>query len=135
MYKNILVPISFEEDRDAGQSLKLAETLAGKNAKTTILHVMEAIPSHAASFLPQDILDQSRIDAAKRLNEFASDVPNAIVKLVSGHAGRSIVDYADETGVDCIIIASHKPGFENFFLGSTADRVVRHAKCAVHVIR
>jgi nucleotide-binding universal stress UspA family protein len=45
------------------------------------------------------------------------------------------VKYASENGYDCIVIASHVPGFENIFLGSTADRVVRHAKCAVHVIR
>ena len=135
MYKNILVPVAFDEDRDPQQSLKLVEVLRAEDAKLTILHVMEFIPAHVTSLLPEDILEQSRKDAATRLNEIAKNVPNAIVKMTSGHAGRSIVDYADETGVDCIIIASHKPGFENYFLGSTADRVVRHAKCAVHVIR
>jgi len=52
-----------------------------------------------------------------------------------GHAGRTIVDYATETGIDCIVIGSHKPGLNDYFLGSTSARVVRHAPCAVHVLR
>ncbi|WP_371932559.1 universal stress protein [Pararhizobium sp. IMCC21322] len=46
-----------------------------------------------------------------------------------------MVEYAESNGVDCIIIASHRPGLQDYFLGSTAARVVRHAHCAVHVIR
>ena len=36
---------------------------------------------------------------------------------------------------DLIIIASHKPGFQDYFLGSTAAKVVRHAPCSVLVVR
>ncbi|MEP1610461.1 MAG: universal stress protein [Roseobacter sp.] len=36
---------------------------------------------------------------------------------------------------DCIIISSHKPGFEDYFIGSIAARVVRQAKCGVHILR
>ena len=38
-------------------------------------------------------------------------------------------------GVDLIIVASHRPGLQDYFLGSTAAKVVRHAKCSVLVIR
>ncbi|WP_170501927.1 universal stress protein, partial [Ruegeria atlantica] len=38
-------------------------------------------------------------------------------------------------GIDCIVLASHKPGMKDFFLGSTAALVVRHARCSVHVLR
>jgi universal stress protein F len=33
------------------------------------------------------------------------------------------------------VIASHRPGIQDYFLGSTASRVVRHANCTVHVMR
>ena len=55
--------------------------------------------------------------------------------VVHGHAGGSIVDYATKHGCDCIVIASHRPGVEDYLLGSTAARVVRHAACSVHVMR
>ena len=41
----------------------------------------------------------------------------------------------NESGADLLIIASHRPGLQDYFLGSTAAHVVRHAACSVHVIR
>jgi len=60
---------------------------------------------------------------------------DAEVVVLVGHAGRSITDYAEETGADCIIVGSHRSELRDFFLGSTAACVVRHAPCAVHVLR
>jgi len=37
--------------------------------------------------------------------------------------------------VDLIIVGSHKPGLQDYLLGSTAARVVRHAMCSVLVGR
>ncbi|WP_245848062.1 hypothetical protein [Octadecabacter ascidiaceicola] len=34
-----------------------------------------------------------------------------------------------------MVIASYEPGMKEFFLGSTSALVVRHAYCAVHVLR
>ena len=55
--------------------------------------------------------------------------------VITGHASRAIMDYAHDNDCDCIVIASHKPGLEDYFLGSTAARVVRHSRCNVHVLR
>ena len=55
--------------------------------------------------------------------------------VVTGHAARTILDFAERIEADCIVIASHDPGIQDYFLGSTAARVVRHAHCAVHVVR
>ncbi|WP_136658220.1 universal stress protein [Nitratireductor sp. XY-223] len=135
MYKNILVPVLIGEDHDTQPSFLAARTLADEGANFTVLHVMEAIPSFVATQLPKDALDRSRDHAEKALIKSAAALPGASTHLAVGHAGRFIVDYAEEHGVDCIIIASHRPGIEDYFLGSTAARVVRHAQCAVHVIR
>ena len=135
MYKNILVPIVFDERHDTQASYLAARALADDDAKFTVLHVMESIPAYAETQIPAEILAQSRREVELDLQQSARALPGAKAELVSGHPGRLIVDYADENEIDCIIVASHRPGFENFFLGSTADRVVRHANCAVHVIR
>jgi nucleotide-binding universal stress UspA family protein len=52
-----------------------------------------------------------------------------------GHTYKVILDVADEKEVDLIVIASHRPGFQDYYLGSTAAKVVRHANCSVHVVR
>jgi len=53
----------------------------------------------------------------------------------SGHASNTILAVAKERGADLIIIASHRPGLQDYFLGSTASKVVRHANCSVLVVR
>lgn len=135
MYHNILVPISFDEDRDISGSLKLAGILATKNAKITLLHVVEHIPGYAISYMPPDYLEGTRKAIQEELDTLAAKLPGAEGVLVEGHSGRSILDWADEHGPDLIIIASHRPGMQDLLLGSTAAQVVRHAACAVHVVR
>ena len=75
--------------------------------------------------------EKARVDMAEKLAEF----PGTNAVLVEGHSARSIIDYSETNGVDCIVIGSHKPDLSDYFLGSTAARVVRHASCAVHVHR
>ena len=135
MYKNILVPVLLDKDHDTAMSYEVAQAIAEDGAKFHVIHVMETIPTYATVQIPQDVLEHTRKEAMLELKESASALPGAETHLVSGHAGRAILSYAENNGCDCIIIASHRPGMEDFFLGSTAARVVRHAKCAVHVIR
>ena len=65
----------------------------------------------------------------------AAGVPGAGAVLVDGHSGRTILDYAEAKSSDLIVIASHRPGMADMLIGSTAAQVVRHATCAVHVLR
>ncbi|MEP4424264.1 MAG: universal stress protein, partial [Nitratireductor sp.] len=50
-------------------------------------------------------------------------------------AASGILAVAKEKQADVIVIASHKPGLQDYLIGSTAARVVRHAACSVHVMR
>ncbi len=135
MYKHILVPVSFDQDRDAKGAVETAKLLAADDTKITLIHVVEQIPGYAAAHLPKDFMDKQHEDMANALREMEADVPNSEVALVSGHAGRTLVDWSRDHGVDCIVIASHRPGMQDLLLGSTAAKVVRHAQCAVHVLR
>ena len=135
MYHNILVPISFDADRDTSAPLKLAELLATADARVTLLHVVEHIPSYAISYMPQDYMASARKAIQSELDEMAARLPKATGIVVEGHSGRSILDWAEENEPDLIIIASHRPGMQDLLLGSTASQVVRHAACAVHVVR
>lgn len=135
MYKHILVPVVFDETHDTQASFLAARALADEGASFTVIHVMEAIPSYAATQIPAELLARSRDELERNLKQAAKGLPDAKTLLVSGHAGRTIVDFANDNEVDCIVIASHRPAIQDYFLGSTADRVVRHAKCSVHVIR
>ena len=134
MYRNILVPIALDHERDVAAALEVARTLAAEDGMITALTVVEAVPSYILAEFPEGHVERNRDAAAEALKD---EVGGADVKTVAvtGHSARSILDYAEAHEIDCIVIASHRPGLQDFFLGSTAARVVRHATCSVHVVR
>lgn len=135
MYKNILVPVFLDEENDTQAAYSVARTLADEGAKFTVMHVLEIIPGFIKPDIPNGFLEKARQESEELLVQSAKALPGAVTELVRGHAGLAILDYASKNNIDCIVIASHKPRIEDFFLGSTASRVVRHAECSVHVIR
>lgn len=133
MYKNILVPIALDHERDAQGALAAARALADPGARITALTVVEAVPSYILAELPEGQLDRNKTAAKAALSEIVGDGVDVVS--VTGHSAHTILDYAEGNDVDCIVIASHRPGMQDYLLGSTAARVVRHAQCSVHVIR
>lgn len=135
MYANILVPIALDnEDNRISDVIEVAKSLAAQDAKITLLHVLEMMPSYAISYIPDDIMTATRKGIDKEMSRLAQET-GATSVVIEGHSGRSILDYAADKGNDLIVIASHRPGMQSLLLGSTATHVVRHAKCAVHVLR
>jgi universal stress protein F len=134
MYNKILVPVSLDEDRNSQAAFKAARHLAGKDGVVCALHVIEMVPDFAESYVSPEIT--AKAEAGSKA-AFAALVPSDIPEkaVLRGTPGATILQHAADIGADCIVIASHKPGFSDYFLGSTAARVVRHAKCAVHVLR
>ena len=135
MYSNILVPVAFDHDRDTSEAMSIAHALAAEGATITALHVMEDIPVYVAQYLPEGRLETNRLELEAKLTTDLGGLKGVKPVVISGHPGHSIIEYAADHGVDCIVVASHKPGLQDYFLGSTAARVVRHASCAVHVSR
>ena len=135
MYDKILVPIAFDEDHDGHRAVAVARALANPGARITLLHVMDEVPGYAISYLPQDFRDESRAAVTEAMSVYAEGMEDGHVAVVEGHPGRKITEWAEDHGTDCIVISSHRPGLQDYFLGSTASRVVRHTTCAVHVLR
>jgi nucleotide-binding universal stress UspA family protein len=136
MFKTILVPIDMAHVAEGKANIDIAAEHGASGAKIILLNVVEEIPGWAAAEIPASLLDQSRAKAAADLKAIAtaSGMPMD-VEIRSGHPYKTILEVAKEKGADLIIIASHRPGLQDYFLGSTAAKVVRHAKCSVLVIR
>ncbi len=134
MYKCILVPMAL--DHDVSQhTLEVARALSADGGDITALHVYEMPQGSASAFLDKEAVADSFQQARQLLQEKIEGLDGINPVIVKGHSARTIIDYANENAVDCIVIGSHKPGLSDYFLGSTASRVVRHAACAVHVNR
>ena len=135
MYKNILVAVALDHTHDVAGAFAAARSLADEGASVTALNVLEEMPSYVVPYLPPEHFRSRHEEAEAMLKAQLGGVAGVKPVVVSGHPGTTIVEYATEHDVDCIVIASHRPGLQDYFLGSTAGRVVRHAPCAVHVVR
>ena len=136
MYKTLLVPVEPSQIEKHQASLDMAKALSEPNARIIALTVIEPVPGYFATAegMPDLHLEAGQ-KTLKNLQEFIGDKVHIETKLLNGHAATEILGFAEGEGVDCIVMASHQPGFADYFLGSTAARVVRHAHCSVHVMR
>lgn len=136
MYSSILVPIALDHSGRSAPAIKTARALLEPGGTLTLLHVIETIPSYASTHIPESVFEQNRkeADTALALMAKESGAPTK-TEIVWGHAASTILAYAHDHAIDCIVIASHRPGIQDYFMGSTASRVVRHAPCCVHVLR
>ena len=119
------------------QALELADRFRARilvmHAVPTLDHVVEyGLIGKDAAELTTGMLDA----AEKKLQEFvdATDGPKGNLELIAcfGDAPAAICEQAEEKGVDLIVLSTRGlTGLKHMVLGSTAERVVRVAPCAV----
>ena len=135
MYRNILVPVAPDHGGHTDRAISIAKAIRDEGGTITLLTVSEQIPAYVSQYLPAGQIEKNRAEAKARLEEDAKGAEGMKVEVGTGNAGVVIAEYADENDIDLIVIASHRPGLQDYLLGSTAARVVRHAGCSVHVVR
>jgi nucleotide-binding universal stress UspA family protein len=140
--KSILVPIDFSAP--SKMALKYAVPFAEQfEAKLTLLHVLEplAMPDFAKAY-PLMMENDKALAGCKAqlellMKQQAID-PKIVAKTLvrQGRSFYEITDAARTLKVDLIIISTHGyTGFKHALLGSTTERVARHAPCPVLVVR
>jgi len=136
MYESILVPIEMGQIERSQMMLGAARQLLAKGGKITCLSVLPEIPGYVAASLPEGLGEKLAKDANAALSGAIQEAGiDAAIDIRIGHPAHTILDVAKEIGAGLIVVGSHKPGLEDYLLGSTASRVVRHATCHVLVQR
>ena len=143
--KNILVPIDFSDH--SRKALQYALPFAEKyGAKIILLHVVEprVYPENYFDVIIPAEMEQVNMELAatarKQLGEWRRQeidpkiAADSIVRIGKPYA--EIINTAKELDIDLIVIATHGyTGLKHVVLGSTAERVVRHAVCPVLTVR
>lgn len=139
--RTILVPVDFSAAslKAVNYAADLAETLG---AKLVLEHVIEPIPvvPDFAAYPTMGFQDGALSGARAKLKQLAqrhTRNPGLIEKtnVRQGIAFQEITRAASTLKADLIVIATHGyTGFKHVLLGSTAERVVRHAPCPVVVV-
>jgi len=136
----IMVPTDFSEA--SKQSLPYAEAFAKKfGAALTLVYVapaqVAAELSRVGIVLEEKLAQEKARESLEqfRAKELSRSLP-VETQLRTGSPYVEINKAAEDLSADLIIISTHgRTGLKHLLLGSTAERVVRHATCPVLTIR
>ncbi len=137
MYPRIIVAVDLDHLDQAKALLKRAMQLLDAGGEIRLIHVLEDAPGYIAASLPADLAEKRRAEAAVELRALIDPALGLRIThdVRRGAASGQILQAASDSDADLIMIASHKPGLRDYFIGSTAARVIRHASCSVLVER
>ncbi len=141
MITKIIVPVDFSEQSE--NALKVAVSLSKKyNSEILVLHMLEL---SAGIFTAPDgpQIDQSLFFlelAKKRFNEFLSKPYLKGIKITPIIKHFKVFSEVNEIaklhGADLVVMGSHgADGLKQIFIGSNAEKVVRHSEIPVLVIK
>jgi nucleotide-binding universal stress UspA family protein len=129
----ILVPIDFSPQSKA--ALGYAEAFAQQSgAELLVVHVIDSKIQDLKGLKPEDssVALYEVLHALKPADENIA----CSYQIIEGRAAKSIVDLANEEGVDMIVMGTHgRTGMKRLVMGSVAEAVVRNAQCPVLTLR
>lgn len=117
---------------------ELAQRTGGKLILFRAVGVPHEIPAEAYSMTPASLAELLERDAKKYLDGVAAKLPVGLVAQTEVHVGtawQGICSSADLHHVDMIVIGSHGYSGLDRLIGTTAAKVVNHAKQSVLVVR
>lgn len=143
--KKVLAPIDFSEPsmKAMASAWELAKEVDAKELH--LLHVItphhllgiEALPvggreiAREASMIEQAEEELLRIKKADLENS-----AKVITATIVGSPAIKVGEYAREQGIDLIVMSTHgRTSGDGVMIGGTTEKVLRHASCAVLVIR
>lgn len=133
----VVVPVDFSGESQ--NALRVALEMTGDSGKIRIVHVLPPLEAISPAVVWGDLDDQTRIDSVKNYaSKFLDDhgAAGATIEVRIGSPGHEITEYATEINADLIVVSSHGyHGIKRMLLGSVAESVIRHAHCAVLVLR
>ncbi len=144
--RKILVPVDFSKYSITTMNFAIfLARLTGASIET--LHVFEKPVIPDAIWMSKQVIDiyknyhkqaekKAKEELKKFIQQFEARGVDLKTKVVSGIPYIQIIKTAEKDKVDLIILGSKGlTVFQKVLIGSTADRVVRKAKCSVLVIR
>ncbi|MBT1703736.1 universal stress protein [Chryseosolibacter indicus] len=142
--KKILVPCDFS--KPAINAFRFALDLASQSkGSIELLHVVELPVMHDTVLMPvlnfeeellKELKEKSEGEFSKIITKYNKDNVKATFNVVFGAPSLQIIDYIKNNNIDLVIMGSHgASGLREIFVGSNAEKIVRHSPVPVLVIK
>ena len=142
-FDKILFALDFSEN--SKHAFDYAYAMAKSfNARLIIIHVIQEPIDLSGFYVPHisfEKLEKEIEEGAERMMEkfsctMISDFTNYETGIVSGIPYEEIIKKANKEDVSLIVMGTQgRKGIDHLLFGSTAERVVRNAKCPVMTVR
>jgi len=135
------VVVGFDGSPSSRRALDVALNLQDAPGTLTVVSIEENLPQYAAMRGEVDEDKRAADDYFQRIGQEAVEFAKAQgreveFKLLRGHAAQRLVEFATGADADLVVIGhSGHSGVWGSFLGTSADKIVRHATCSVLVVR
>jgi universal stress protein A len=141
-WKKIICPVDYSVT--SRRAMNTAASLAAQYSAPLLLVYVWDMPIAIGGQMGMDLssMDMARAEAESTLVTWKQEAIEKGAKTVetlfaTGNAWNEIVTAAEKDKlVDLIVIGTHgRTGIKRLFLGSVAEKVIRHAPCSVLVVR
>lgn len=143
MASGVLVPMDASEPARRALAFALKEH---PDAEITVLHVTNPVQdtyfaSEEEFYTNVDVRENADSERAKHIfdtaNRIAADRGRSLnTHAILGPPAAAIVEFAEERGMDQIVIGSHgRSGVARLLLGSVAEKVARRASIPVTIVK
>jgi nucleotide-binding universal stress UspA family protein len=136
-HKTVVVPIDFSDDSEA--AIRAGLDRVENPDDLHVVHVLFPLDYRSPGVLREFASGEDREAVARRhieelIKKAGAQGAHAVV--LTGNPGMEVADYAKRHNTELIVVTSHgSHGMKRFLLGSTAERIIRHAHCSVLVLR
>jgi len=139
IFKEILFPVDFSECSEAVFPCAL-DAARKFDAKLYLLFVVRDISYLTTISVQRAVLMNTMAEVTKagerQMEEFCrkhmSDFPNYETRVIIGYPPEEILNFANEKGVDLIIMSTHgRKRRDDLLMGSVADYVIKNATVPV----
>ncbi|MEE4175435.1 MAG: universal stress protein [Xanthomonadales bacterium] len=142
-YQNILVAVDLSEE--SGAIIERARALADSSSTVHLVYVQEPMEAVYMGVVPygpvfvgmDQVEDRLQAELKGKLESWAEQagIDTANTHFLSGSPAREIHRFAEEQGVDLIVLGTHGQKGVQLLLGSTANSVLHGAGCDVLAVR